>query len=695
MLTNGLEGIRIKSANLATISNNFIKNFPSGGIILDDQYGIGKVSNVKILNNVLCGSSILAPRSRLITIYNNTVNGDINLNGATNETVKNNICKSVASATVAGNNIMMKDINLDAHFVNYKVSDYRLKSTANSAINKGVFVGLNYDYLGNAILGDPDIGAYELFIAQSSTPIPDPTVNTAPEILDQQFIIRQKEFKDRYLGTVAAYDDDPDQSLTYSIVSGNESGIFTLDSTSGELGTTSSDLFTTEMTTYDLLLSVRDNGTDSKSKAAHIKVIFIGQSSTVHIDPGNPEDELESGTLSHPYDSWSDVLWEEGNVYLQKSGTTANVDKIVIGADNVSLGSYGEGDLPVITSNTNTYLISGYDKQGINIHNLHLISSEAVSSIYFLGSTCDNIVIDHCTLEGISNAIRIMDGQKFVIKYNTIFCENEGILSSGNITEVFYNVFKNNLVGINVTSTSSKANIFNNVFVGNGESVNSSYGELTLFNNIFYLEKPDQKAIKHLSDQFISNHNIFYPEQDGFIEIAGKTYSSLSQLQQDINVDMNSLTSDPEFTDLYHNKFTVEGNSPAINAGKELNLTQDFQGVQVPVAGVTDIGIFEFTGPQNEKALGKWVMSLYPNPTTGQVNILAENGQESMEDSAIEWMDLNVTDIAGKSLYTTRIARNGSIFQDAIDLSGISNGLYLIVAKMADKVIQEKLILNK
>jgi len=53
----------------------------------------------------------------------------------------------------------------DAHSINanplfVSSTDYKLQSTS-SAINAGVNIGLTSDYLKNAIVGPPDIGAYE------------------------------------------------------------------------------------------------------------------------------------------------------------------------------------------------------------------------------------------------------------------------------------------------------------------------------------------------------------------------------------------------------------------------------------------------------------------------------------------------------------------------------------------------------
>jgi hypothetical protein len=531
-----------------------------------------------------------------------------------------------------------------------------------------------------------------------------PESNALPNIQDQEFLIKENLFKDNFIGKVSAYDTDPDQTLTYSIISGNLSGIFKVDSRTGELTTTTAKLFDFSLTEYNLVVQATDNGTPAKSATATINVKFLANTSEVYINPSVMADPNEDGTIAHPFNSWGDISWKDGNTYLQKRGTIATETNIVIGANNVTLDSYGEGELPVIASETNGYLISGFERSNITIHNLHLKSPEALSCLYFLGNTSENIDVENCRLEGYENSIRAMECQSVIFKYNTISAQNEGIYSTALRNEIYYNVFKDNLHSLNIVGTNSKANIFNNVFVNNGKAIVASYAEMNLYNNIFYFTDGTQKAISYNADKMTSDNNIFYPEQAGFIDISGQQFSTLDQIRQQTDLDVHSLTADPQFTDVYNDDFSLSSNSPAVNAGINLNLDVDFYGQPVPYAGLPDIGIAEFTGDiSGPKGLPDPELVLYPNPSTGYVNVDADFTNTSSEQtvnaqkssSSSNPSELKVMDMNGKMVFSKMIESTESIFHENIDLSGKMNGLYFIILKIADKTISSKITINR
>jgi hypothetical protein len=528
----------------------------------------------------------------------------------------------------------------------------------------------------------------------------EPPANNAPVISNQEFIIKEHEFSANYVGKLVAYDNDANQQLTFSIASGNQSGLFKLDAKTGTLTTTKSDLFGFDLTEYNLVVQVTDNGTTPKSANAAVNVKFIANSTSIYIDPNNTGDSKQDGSITHPFDSWNKVSWKDGNTYMQKSGTTATVAGIVVGASNVTIDSYGEGSAPVITSETSNYLISGFEKSNVFIQNLHLKADKAVSCVYFLGSTCVNINIQHCTIEGYENSIKAMDCQSVFMKYNTISSENEGIYSTAVQNEVYYNLFKNNANSVDIVGTNAKANIFNNVFVNNQNAVRASYADLRIFNNIFYLSDGSQKAISHNANKLTSDNNIYYPEQSGFIEISSQRFNTLDQMQQQTDLDLHSFNSDPLFVDLENDNFNIETQSPAVNAGINLNLEKDYFGQDVPVEGLPDIGIAEYTGNKNNFLEPKLVV--YPNPSTGYVNVDADFTNTVIEQPVAasntatkNTSEIRVLDMNGKMVFSKIVESTEAIFHENIDLTGKLNGLYLIILKIADKTITEKLTLNR
>jgi hypothetical protein len=701
LMENVANGIELRDCRNTTIRRNKIVGGSGSGIYTGGgEQSIGTTISYNVIYG-FGGDEIKISLGSKTNIYNNMINGSINCTGSSIEKAYNNYANSFVSVETAANNIDIDTIEVSRHFVNFAGRDFILKATATSAINKGRDLGLISDFTGNMISGLPEIGAFEHGATTSlSTDIPPAVENQPPVILDQEFIVRQKDFNNRYVGKVIAYDNNTEQKINYTIVSGNDEGLFELNSQTGDLSTLRTDVFQEVPYTCELTLNVTDNCSNPASQVASIMVTFIGKSKTVHINPKNIADPEEDGSLDHPYDSWLDISWEPGNEYLQKKGTSAVVDKIVIGADNVLLGAYGEGELPVIYSETNAYLIVGFERKSITINNLHLQGPNAVSCLYFLGNTSDNIVVDHCKLEGVSNAIRLVDGQKFTVRYNSISGGEEGVLSSAGVTDVYYNVFKNNRVAVNITTPDAKANIFNNVFVGNGESVSASYGELTLFNNIFYLTAAGQKAIKNLSEKVTADHNIYYPEQEGFIEIADNRYNTLDELQQNLRIDLKSFNSDPSFMDLYKDNFELKNNSPAIDAGINLNLTSDFFGENVPKSNLPDIGICEYTGGLKNlfsRESGP-ELSVYPNPSSGYINIdikIDEAAAEAENSAGSKESSIQVVNLAGKILLTKIVEGASYAIHDNIDLSTLSNGIYFVICEVFGERVTEKLVLNR
>lgn len=566
---------------------------------------------------------------------------------------------------------------------------------------EGTYIIDNKEVTIEYFSGNSESKGFEVFYTSPGTDnVVVPPANNAPVINNQQFILKENEFSANYVGKLVAFDSDAGQQLTYTITSGNQSGLFKLDSKTGVLTTTKSDLFNFDLTEYNLVIQVTDNGSVPKSASATINIQFIASSKVMYINPKNSADPAQDGSIEHPFDSWSDVAWTEGYTYMQKSGTTSNVSNIVIGASNVTLDAYGEGNPPVITSTTSNYIISGFEKSNVSIKNLHLEADQAVSCVYFLGSSCSNIHVEHCIIDGYENSIKIMDCQSVFLKYNTISALNEGVYSTAKENEIYYNVFKNNRISLNIVGSGSTADIFNNVFSNNENAVSASYAVLKIFNNIFYLPAASQSAIDYNANNLTSDNNIYYPEQSGFIKISGKQYNTLAEVQKQAGLDLHSINTDPLFVNPDNENFAVETYSPAINAGRNLNIDKDFYGQDVPVAGITDIGIAEHNGKSDGRDIVMPELVLYPNPSSGYVNIDADFTNTSFEaqfnspDNSGYRSELKILDMNGKIIFSKIIEHTETLFHTNIDLTGISKGLYSVILRIAEKTIANKLIIE-
>jgi hypothetical protein len=220
--------------------------------------------------------------------------------------------------------------------------------------------------------------------------------------------------------------------------------------------------------------------------------------------------------------------------------------------------------------------------------------------------------------------------------------------------------------------------------------VSNAYSELTLYNNIFYLAVPGDVAINQEMDELLSNHNIFYPERDGFIAVGNNTYSTLSELQKQKGLDMNSFNNDPLFVDVYNDNFDLKDGSPAINTGRSVGLEHDFIGNRVPLGGAPDIGIIEKSVPlSNEQDYSSEsdenVFSIYPNPSNGEFYVSCN---EIKGHSA----NVSIKDLTGRTLYESTCYPSDNKILHFIDLPDLKKGLYVILLEFSGELYSQRLL---
>lgn len=481
--------------------------------------------------------------------------------------------------------------------------------------------------------------------------------------------------------------------LTFSIVAGNFSNAFEINEETGEISLSTLYLNNTEALRSEYNLVVRATDSNEENGYGNILVVVQKNTNIIYIDPDNTGDPLADGSIDHPLASWKSIQWKPGYSYLQKRGTTTEVGKIEVKASDVVLGAYGSGSRPVIQSTSNEYVIAAINKKNVNIQDLVISAPGAIGCIYFIGSEGNENRISHCQLEGALYGAKIIDGDKYIIEYNTFLNMGNGVYSTAGEMEIYYNVFNGSDMGLNVASYTSDVKLYNNVFYDNHTGVSSSYGALEVYNNIFYLTGSADMAISQRIDKIISDHNIFYPEQDGFIEIAGEKYGSIGELNNYLGLDMHSLNVDPVFVDVYNNNFSVELGSPCIDKGKNTGMLSDYFGSFVPRGNAPDIGIGE-TDYLKSAFLdvpglieNKASMKVYPNPSNGVFNI-----EISDVDQEIEHIMIN--DLSGRIVYENhQPADFFDKYLERIDVSHLPKGVYSIMLKMSDRIISDRVVL--
>jgi len=123
-------------------------------------------------------------------------------------------------------------------------------------------------------------------------------LNKPPVIDEQTFGVAYSRPVGFLIGNVAASDPDPGQTLTYSIESGNASGFFTLDSTTGALKIGAA--LSQQAAAYLLVVKVLDDGTvgGAQSDTANITVNVRAPGVTPLISAQNPVAVLEDGSVT-------------------------------------------------------------------------------------------------------------------------------------------------------------------------------------------------------------------------------------------------------------------------------------------------------------------------------------------------------------------------------------------------------------
>ncbi len=100
-------------------------------------------------------------------------------------------------------------------------------------------------------------------------------VNQAPEIKGQTFNIDGDSPKNTFVGQVIASDADADQTLSYSIVGGNNDNLFYINSSNGQIYT-KEDFKYAEDVSVTLLVKVTDNATSPLSAQANVVINIQG-----------------------------------------------------------------------------------------------------------------------------------------------------------------------------------------------------------------------------------------------------------------------------------------------------------------------------------------------------------------------------------------------------------------------------------
>ncbi|MCX6180860.1 MAG: T9SS type A sorting domain-containing protein [Bacteroidetes bacterium] len=146
---------------------------------------------------------------------------------------------------------------------------------------------------------------------------------------------------------------------------------------------------------------------------------------------------------------------------------------------------------------------------------------------------------------------------------------------------------------------------------------NKDIASLTLNNNAVYHEDPlNYLAILYTNDSTIDPYVLFHYSPADI-----STFKTISKK------DANSLFTNPLLVNPANFDFHLQSNSPCIDAGATVSISNDFNNDIRPDNGIFDIGAYEKQSPlQLQNSIKQENdFTIYPNPTSGEFSVSSNN----------------------------------------------------------------------
>ncbi len=142
---------------------------------------------------------------------------------------------------------------------------------SDKTINLGSKVYKDLD--GKQVTGSITLKSFTSRILISTGSQAEVVENKSPVINDQHFEILSPKKINEFIGQVIASDSDAGQELTYTIIEGNEEGLFQIGSTTGNLYA-KTEIASSVDKTVELLVQVKDNATTPLSASAVVTILI-------------------------------------------------------------------------------------------------------------------------------------------------------------------------------------------------------------------------------------------------------------------------------------------------------------------------------------------------------------------------------------------------------------------------------------
>jgi parallel beta-helix repeat protein len=279
---------------------------------------------------------------------------------------------------------------------------------------------------------------------------------------------------------------------------------------------------------------------------------------------------------------WVENITIKNSEFMNGLNTTGlSVDEMCRNISVVNCSAHGNGD-------NNFQVFNGYAERNIlfaphNITFINCIGYGAKNHGLELGWDANNCTVRNSYFyeNGLLGLIFVdannntAENNLFINNTRNIGFFGEGLPTNGN--KVFHNTIIAggntiiaNLRAVSFVSDSVDNEVKNNIFISNGNISEVDFfgiSGIVLDNNLYF--------------DSTGNYNFTYNNT---------TYTSLSAYQSATGQDLHSIVSDPLLSG-----YLLSPTSPAIDAGVDVGVTEDYRGIKRPQGAGFDIGCVEFT----------------------------------------------------------------------------------------------------
>ncbi|MCB0477242.1 MAG: T9SS type A sorting domain-containing protein [Crocinitomicaceae bacterium] len=194
-------------------------------------------------------------------------------------------------------------------------------------------------------------------------------------------------------------------------------------------------------------------------------------------------------------------------------------------------------------------------------------------------------------------------------------------------------------------------------------------------NNIFHTaQRSIYVEVDVATGQYVYNHNVVFQPNAGdtlfayYPSLNVFHFSEFNNYVSTTGYGQNSIAADPNLVDIANQNFMLAWNSPAIDAGANLNITEDFAGNNRPQNAGIDIGAYEYLGGLNvlENQMDQKLL-LFPNPCRDHFYI-------EMANEKLDKMDVLILNQMGQVV----MRKHDFDLNNPVNISELKPGVYWV-----------------